>query len=71
MTKGQRLIDQIGNTPLVRLERCCADLPGVEVWLKLEFLNLSGSVKDRAALKIILDGNSDKVVPFHSGFCRN
>jgi cysteine synthase B len=56
MTKGQRLIDQIGNTPLVRLERCCADLPGVEIWLKLEFLNLSGSVKDRAALNIILEG---------------
>lgn len=56
MTKGQRLIDQIGNTPLVRLERCCADLPGVAIWLKLEFLNLSGSVKDRAALNIIVEG---------------
>jgi cysteine synthase B len=64
MTKGSRLIDQIGNTPLVRLERCCADLPGVEVWLKLEFLNLSGSVKDRAALNIILEGERfGKLVP--------
>jgi S-sulfo-L-cysteine synthase (O-acetyl-L-serine-dependent) len=63
MTKGRRLIDQIGNTPLVRLERCCADLPGVEIWLKLEFLNLSGSVKDRAALNIILEGErSGKLV---------
>ena len=60
MTKGQRLIDQIGNTPLVRLERSFADLPGVEVWLKLEFLNLSGSVKDRAALNIILEGERSR-----------
>jgi len=56
MTKGQRLIDQIGNTPLVRLERCCTDLPGIEIWVKLEFLNLSGSVKDRAGLNIIVEG---------------
>lgn len=64
MTKGQRLIDQIGNTPLVRLERTFADLPGVEVWLKLEFLNLSGSVKDRAALNIILEGErSGRLTP--------
>ncbi len=32
------LLDQIGNTPLVRLKRS-ADLPGVEIWLKLEFAN--------------------------------
>ena len=56
MRKGQRLIDQVGNTPLVRLERCCGDLQGIEIWLKLEFLNLSGSVKDRAALSIIVEG---------------
>jgi cysteine synthase B len=56
VTKGQRLIDQVGNTPLVRLERCCGDLQGIEIWLKLEFLNLSGSVKDRAALSIIVEG---------------
>jgi S-sulfo-L-cysteine synthase (O-acetyl-L-serine-dependent) len=63
MVKGQRLIDQVGNTPLVRLERCCADLPGISIWLKLEFLNLSGSVKDRAALNIIVEGErSGKLV---------
>ena len=63
MRKGQRLIDQVGNTPLVRLERCCADLPGISIWLKLEFLNLSGSVKDRAALNIIVEGErSGKLV---------
>ena len=38
-------------------------MPGIEIWLKLEFLNLSGSVKDRAALNIIVEGErSGKLV---------
>ncbi|HEX4230234.1 MAG TPA: cysteine synthase family protein [Bryobacteraceae bacterium] len=53
MTPRPNLLDQIGNTPLVRLERLCADLPGVEIWVKLEFFNPGGSVKDRPALNII------------------
>jgi cysteine synthase B len=52
---GDSLIDQIGNTPLVRLGRSVADLPGIEIWLKLEFFNPGGSVKDRPARGIILD----------------
>jgi cysteine synthase len=31
------LLEQIGNTPLVKLERTCSDLPGVEIWVKCEF----------------------------------
>ncbi len=50
------LLDHIGNTPLVRLQASCADLPGVEVWTKLEFFNPGGSVKDRPALNIIEEG---------------
>ena len=47
---------QIGNTPLLRLRRIAGELPpGVEVFLKAEHLNPGGSVKDRAALSIILD----------------
>jgi cysteine synthase B len=53
---GDSLLDQIGNTPLVRLGRSVADLPGIEIWVKLEFFNPGGSVKDRAARSIILDG---------------
>lgn len=53
---GDSLLDQIGNTPLIRLGRSVADLPGVEIWVKLEFFNPGGSVKDRAARSIILDG---------------
>ena len=50
------LLDQIGNTPLLRLAKLDAELPGVEVYAKAEFFNPGGSVKDRAALNMILDG---------------
>ena len=47
----------IGNTPLFRLRRVAADLPeNVEVYAKAEHLNPGGSVKDRAALAMILAG---------------
>lgn len=43
----------VGNTPLVRLRSFEADLPGVELWAKLESFNPGGSVKDRPALQMI------------------
>src|ERR1700682_2270866 len=47
----------IGHTPLLRLARINNDLPlGVEVFVKAEHLNPGGSVKDRAALAMILAG---------------
>jgi len=47
----------IGHTPLVRLQRITRELPaGVEVYAKAEHLNPGGSVKDRAALAMILAG---------------
>jgi len=46
----------IGNTPLIRMERIARDLPGIEIYGKGEFFNPGGSVKDRAALNMILDG---------------
>ena len=51
------LISRVGNTPLVRLRRVARGLPaGVEVHAKAEHLNPGGSVKDRAALAMVLDG---------------
>ena len=50
---GQRTLDRIGNTPLLRLERVASDLPGVEILGKAEWLNPGGSVKDRAAANIV------------------
>jgi len=47
----------IGNTPLIRLRNVTRDLPaGVEVLVKAEHLNPGGSVKDRPALWMIVDG---------------
>jgi cysteine synthase B len=45
----------VGNTPLVRLRNVAAGLPGVRVYAKCEFMNPGGSVKDRAALRMIED----------------
>ena len=54
----QNILDLVGQTPMVRLRRLeavngakgCA-----EIWVKLEYLNPGGSIKDRAALGIVLD----------------
>jgi cysteine synthase B len=46
----------VGNTPLLKLRNIAADLPGVEIYAKAEWLNPGGSVKDRPALNMILDG---------------
>src|SRR6202049_2173848 len=50
------LLQLIGHTPLIRLDRITLDLPGIEIYAKAEFFNPGGSVKDRAALNMILDG---------------
>ena len=50
------LIEAIGNTPLFRLDRLTSHLPGIELYGKAEFANPGGSVKDRPALSMILDG---------------
>ena len=50
------LLEQIGNTPLLRLAKLDAEFPDVEIYAKAEFFNPGGSVKDRAGLNMILDG---------------
>lgn len=62
--EAHRLEDLVGNTPLVRLSHIERDAPGVELYGKAEFFNPGGSVKDRAALNMILDGEaSGKLTP--------
>ena len=57
LSRAHNLESQIGKTPLLRLRRVTAGLsPGVEVLAKAEHLNPGGSVKDRPALAIIVDG---------------
>ncbi len=47
----------VGNTPLIRLRSVARELPaGTEIYAKAEFMNPGGSVKDRAALAMILAG---------------
>ena len=47
----------VGNTPLIRLRSVTHDLPvNIEIYTKAEHLNPGGSVKDRAALAMILAG---------------
>jgi len=50
------ILAQIGNTPLIRLGRLTQDLPGIEIYGKAEYFNPGGSVKDRPALNMILEG---------------
>jgi S-sulfo-L-cysteine synthase (O-acetyl-L-serine-dependent) len=60
-----RVEAHIGHTPLLRLRLFEKDLsPGVQVFAKAEHLNPGGSVKDRAALSMILEGErSGKLKP--------
>lgn len=56
-SRSRKLESQIGNTPLLRLRRVTENLaPGVEILVKAEHLNPGGSVKDRPALAMIIDG---------------
>jgi cysteine synthase B len=51
------LLSLVGNTPLLRLRAIARDLsPGVELYAKAEWFNPGGSVKDRPALNMIVDG---------------
>src|SRR5437588_1105674 len=50
---GERAVERIGNTPLLRLERIVAEFPGIQILAKAEWHNPGGSVKDRAALAIV------------------
>jgi S-sulfo-L-cysteine synthase (O-acetyl-L-serine-dependent) len=52
-TLGTSILDRIGNTPLLRLDRLTAHLPGVTLLGKAEWANPGGSVKDRAASSIV------------------
>ncbi len=55
------ILDAIGNTPLVRL-RACAPPNGAELWVKLEYRNPTGSMKDRMALAMIVGAERDGLI---------
>jgi S-sulfo-L-cysteine synthase (O-acetyl-L-serine-dependent) len=62
---GVSLLERIGNTPLISLERLTAHLPGVQILGKGEWANPGGSVKDRAASSIVLDAEKRGLLKFH------
>jgi cysteine synthase A len=55
------ILEAIGNTPLVRLSSC-APPNGAELWLKLEYRNPSGSMKDRMALAMVEGAERDGLI---------
>jgi cysteine synthase B len=62
MTRNRRMdsiVEAVGNTPLLRLQNVTREVPGVEIYLKLEYTNPGGSVKDRPALQMMLDAIED------------
>jgi cystathionine beta-synthase len=61
--KLDNILQAIGKTPLVRVNRLFKDSP-VEVWAKCEFLNPGGSVKDRIGYRMVLDAqNAGRIKP--------
>lgn len=57
--KIQNILEQIGNTPTVRLSKL---FPEHEVWMKLERANPAGSLKDRIALAMIEDAEKKGLI---------
>src|SRR6201996_9026903 len=57
-TLGSSILERIGNTPLLRLDRLTAHLPGITLLGKAEWANPGGSVKDRAASAIVAAAES-------------
>src|SRR6202789_2680083 len=55
---GISILERIGNTPLLRLDRLTAHLPGITLLGKAEWANPGGSVKDRAASSIVAAANA-------------
>jgi S-sulfo-L-cysteine synthase (O-acetyl-L-serine-dependent) len=55
---GSSLLERIGNTPLVRLERIVGDLDEVTLLAKAEWTNPGGSVKDRAAANMVREAQA-------------
>jgi cysteine synthase B len=53
---GVSILDLIGRTPLIRLRQIEKECPGVEIYAKAEWQNPGGSVKDRAAARMISEG---------------
>ena len=64
VSAARSILERIGNTPLVRLQRVGREFPDIELLGKAEWLNPGGSVKDRAAARIVAEARrSGKLRP--------
>ena len=61
-TVSPDIVRLIGNTPLLRVKLFERDFPRLEVYAKAEWFNPGGSVKDRAALSMIEDGERTRAL---------
>src|SRR5438128_12671172 len=55
---GQRTLEHVGSTPLLRLERVARDLPNIRLLGKAEWMNRGGSVKYRGEANIVTEASS-------------
>jgi cysteine synthase B len=54
--EAEPLLATIGHTPLIRLQKIAREFPNIRIYAKAEYFNPGGSVKDRAARNMVLDG---------------
>ena len=60
MAHHNSIIDLIGNTPLIKLKKA-SEITGCNILGKAEFLNPGQSIKDRAALNMIITAKKKKL----------
>jgi cysteine synthase A len=53
--RAANILETIGDTPHIRINRLFADRPHIEVWMKAERANPGGSIKDRIGLSMLED----------------
>lgn len=58
----KQIIEQVGNTPLIELSSISKEVKPVQIFAKAEWFNPGGSVKDRAALNMILQGEKSRAL---------
>ena len=63
MARYDRITDAVGGTPVVRLNKIGADLP-CNLWVKCEYLNPGGSLKDRIGVRMVVEAEkSGRIKP--------
>ena len=60
--KAASILETIGDTPHIRINRLYADRPQVEVWMKAERANPGGSIKDRIGLSMVEDAERQGIL---------